>query len=323
VTSLVSRLIGSHDPRLQAIVDRVGRLRDRLDHPQLRDVRRLRSGTPEVLYVGESVLTFVGPHDEDQRNLPTMLADDLDLGSRLLALHGGGYHADLLATYLEIAATLPHRPRVVVVPLWVRGRFLPWIEHPRFGHVDVLRRLSAFDPAAPGPRGSLRRASTADFEDYYRRPHPTVLGDLTVGEYAQPLKARSLPRDEALRLLYAFHHGARLTQGSPAMDAVIRLGAAAKAMGCPVVAYETPLSVETGERVLGPEFRAVVEHNFAVMGAAYRTGAGADVEVLATGTAFSEQEFIDPTDGSEHLNESGRVRLAGLLAQGVRSQYGS
>lgn len=323
MTSLVSRLVGSHDPRVQAVVDRVGRLRDRLDHPQLRDVRRLRQGTPDVLYVGESVLTFVGPHDKDQRTLPTMLADELGLGPKLLALHGGGYHADLLAAYLEVAATLSHRPKVLVLPLWVRGRFLPWIEHPRFGHVDVLRRLAELRPSDSGPRGSLRRASPAEFEAYYDRPHVTLAGDLTVGDYARPLKARSLPSEQALRLLYAFHHGARLEAGGPALDAVTRLGAAAKALGCPVVAYETPLSVETGERVLGPEFRAVVEHNFAVMRAAFVAGAGEQSEILKTGMSFAEAEFIDPTDGSEHLGEGGRRRLAALLADAVRAQYGS
>ena len=173
----------------------------------------------------------------------------------------------------------------------------------------------------------LRRAgfggSPAEFEAYYDRPHVTLAGDLTVGDYARPLKARSLPSEQALRLLYAFHHGARLEAGGPALDAVTRLGAAAKALGCPVVAYETPLSVETGERVLGPEFRAVVEHNFAVMRAAFAAGAGEQSEILKTGMSFAEAEFIDPTDGSEHLGEAGRRRLAALLADAVRAQYGS
>lgn len=323
MTSLANRLVGSHDPRVQAAVDRVGRWRDRLDHPQLRDVRRLRQGTPDVLYVGESALTYVGPFDSDQRNLPRMLADELGLGQRLLALHGGGYHAELLAAYLEIAASLEHRPRVVVLPLWVRGRFLPWIEHPRFGHSDALRRLAALEPGSAGPRGSLRRAPSSAFEKYYRRPHSTLVGDLTVGDYARPLKARSLPPEQALRLLYAFHHGGRLVEGSPELAAVTRLGVAAGALGVPVVTYETPLSVETGERVLGPEFRDLVEHNFAVMRSAYRAGAGGEAHILATGSAFAESEFIDPADGSEHLSEKGRRRLAGLLADAVTAQYGS
>lgn len=276
-----------------------------------------------MLYVGESALTFVGPNDQDQRNLPRMLDDELGPGPTLLALHGGGYHADLLAAYLEIAARLEHRPRVVVVPLWVRGRLLPWVEHPRFGHAETLRRLAGLDPAAGGPRGSLSRAPSSAFETYYRRPYATLAGDLTVGDYARPLKAGSLPPEAALRLLYAFHHGARLVEGSPAMSAVTRLGAAARALGVPIVTYETPLSVHTGQRVLGPEFRDVVEHNFAVMRSAYRAGAGAQADVLGTGSAFAEADFIDPADGSEHLNEQGRKKLAAILARAVRDQYGS
>ncbi len=322
MSSLASRLVGSHDPRVLAVVDRLGRLRDRLDHPQLRDVRRLLAGTPDVLYLGESVLTFVGPHDKDQRNLPAMVQAELGGEVSVLALHGGGYHADLLATYLEIAATVPHRPRVLVVPLWVRGRFVPWIEHPRFGHKEVLETLKQIEPGR-APRGSLRRAGAEEFERYYRLPHPTLVGELMVGDYARPLKAGALPPEEHLRLLYAHHHGGLLEPGSPQLDAVTRLGRAAQALGCPVVTYQTPLCIATGERVLGPAFTTRVAQNFAAMDQAYRLGAGPDASILATGRAFEDSEFIDPADGSEHLNEAGRRRLARILADAVAAQYGS
>jgi hypothetical protein len=315
--SLLTALAGSDDPRLLRLKDRLGRTYDRLDHPQLRDARRLlratRDGAPEVVYFGESVLDFVGPRDTDQRRLPTMLADQL--GGSLLAVHGGGYHAELLATYLELLAQRPHRPRVVVLPLWVRGRFLPWIEHPRFGHVDALARLGALGPQTPPwrVRGSLRRATAADFAAYYRLPHPTLLGDLTVGDYAVPLKAGTVADpQERLALLYAHHHGALLRDGSDALAAVTRMGEAARALGCGIVAYQTPLSVQTGTAVLGEAFHERVQANFDLMDRAFGG------PVLPTGMAFDEAEFIDPTDGSEHLNERGRARLAGLLADAVR-----
>ena len=295
---------------VEDLKDRAGRLRDRLDHPQLRDARRLLGSTADVVMLGESVLVWVGPHDRDRRTLPRMVADGLAPDASLVAVSGGGYHAELLTAYLELLARLPHRPRAVVLPLWVRGRLQPWIDHPRFGHHDALQRLRGLDAttAAWRVRGSLKRGG--DWGAYYRVPYETLLGPGTVGDYAVPLKDGSVTGDDRLRLLYAYHHG-----GVIEATAFTRLGAAAAALDVPVVVYQAPVSVQTGERVL-PGLTARVAENLAAADAAFR--AALDVPVLQTGTAFGEDEFIDPTDGSEHLNERGRRRLAGLLVEGVR-----
>lgn len=312
---MLRALGASNHPRVLQLRAQAGRLADLVDHPQLRDARRLLRATQDVLLLGESVLDFVGPQDHDPRRLPVMLQDLLGPDVSLLAVHGGGYHADLLASYLELLAHRDYRPKVLVVALWARGRFAPWIAHPRFGHHDALARLAALDPATPAwrVRGSLRRGSAADFEAFYRLPHPTLAGDLLVGDYARPLKAGA----GDLRLLYAYHHGALIEPA--ALAAVTRLGAAAKALGCAVVAYQTPLSVETGAALLGPAFTERVAVNFIALDAAFQGGAG-DVPILPTAQAFSAAEFIDPADGSEHLNDRGRLRLAGLLAEAVRAR---
>ena len=143
----------------------------------------------------------------------------------------------------------------------------------------------------------------------------TLAGDLTVGDYARPLKAGGLVEAERLRLLYAYHHGAALD--AAALDAVTRLGAVLARLGCAVVAYQTPICVETGVRALGPELASLVTANFAAMDAAFQWGV--DTPVLQTGTAFGELEFIDPDDGSEHLNSVGRQRLAHLLVAETRA----
>lgn len=316
----VRLLAASEHPTVVRLRDRVGRARDRLDHPQLRDARRLLAAADhaslDVLFLGESVLNFVGPEDADRRRLPTMVADGLGPAGDLLAVHGGGYHAELLATYLELLEQRGHRPKAVIVALWVRGRFAPWMAHPVFGHLDAMARLQAIDPgvAAWRVRGSLRRPPY-DSTVFHAVRHATMAGDLTVGDYARPLKAGDLVGAERLRLLYAYHHGAALD--AAALTAVTRLGAVLARMGCAVVAYQTPICVETGVRALGPELAALVTANFAAIDAAFQRGV--DTPVLQTGTAFGVLEFIDPDDGSEHLNSVGRQRLADLLVAATQT----
>ncbi len=310
MTSLLARALASENPAVTRLVSRAGRLRDRLDHPQLRDARRILHTSADVVLMGESVLNFVGPDDADTRTLARMVADGLP-GLTTLALHGGGYHAELLTEYVRLLATRPARPKVVVVPLWLRGRLRPWIEHPRFGHVEAMRRLRALEPSTPPwrVRGSLRRETSAEFERYYTLPYTSLLGERSIGDYARPLKRPGMDPVERLRVLYAFHHGSPvLPEG---LVAVTALGEALRDLGCAAFAYETPVSVQTGERVLGPDFRSTVAENFAAMGKAF---AG---DVIETGTAFGEDAFIDPTDGSEHLNDRGRAELAAILLEQI------
>lgn len=297
---------------LEPVKDRVGKLRDRLDHPQLRDARRLIRSDADVVMLGESVLVWVGPHDRDRRTLPVMVRDGLRPVATLVSVSGGGYHAELLAAYLDLLAGLPHRPRAVVLPLWLRGRLRPWIEHPRFGHHDALVRLRRVDPSSPAwrVRGSLRRGG--DWSAYYAVPYETLLGPGTVGDYVLPLKGRQVTGDERLRLLYAYHHGGLVEPGG-----FTALATAARHLGVPVVAYQAPVPVVTGERVL-PGLTERVAHNFALADAAFRSVL--DVPVLQTGTSFAEDEFIDPADASEHLNAKGRRRLAELLVAEVRAR---
>ncbi len=310
MTSLLARALASDNPALTRLVSSAGRLRDRLDHPQLRDARRILRTSADVVLLGESVLNIVGPDDADPRTLARMVTDGLP-GLTTLAVHGGGYHAELLTQYVRLLASRPSPPKVVVVPLWLRGRLQPWIEHPRFGHVEAMRRLRALEPSTPPwrVRGSLRRETSADFERYYMLPYASLLGERPIGDYARPLKRPGMDPAERLRVLYAFHHGSPvLPEG---LAAVTALGEALRDLGCASFAYETPVSVQTGERVLGPGFRSTVADNFAAMGKAF----GGDI--IKTGTEFGEDAFIDPADGSEHLNDRGRTRLAAILLEQI------
>ena len=161
--------------------------------------------------MGESVLSFVGPDDRDRRPLPAVLDDLLGPGTSLLAVHGGGYHAELLAAYVDLMRGRPAVPRVVVVPLWVRGRLRPWVEHPRFGHVEALRRLRRARPRHPALAGA-RLAAPADAAPTSRAstacPTPPCSGRLDGRRLrAAAQGAAASRRPERLRLLYAYHHG--------------------------------------------------------------------------------------------------------------------
>lgn len=307
----------------------------RVDNAEVRGARVLlktvRRNPPDVVYLGDSAVSFVSAADDDRRRLYRMVADSLGTDITLHPLHGGSFHPALFAEYARLIAAAKRRP-LVVLPLCVRVRTLPWIEHPVFGHKAATEFLRTVGPSTPAwrVRAGFTRPTEADFAKFYPLPHPTWAGQLTVGDYVRTLKNAAetgLNDDDRVKLLYAYHHGGIIEPDSVHLDAITRLATTLRELGCPVVVYQTPVPVETGDIFYGPAFSELIRRNFELLDAAYRRGSGDGdgdgAEILQTGMDFSPAEFIDPRDGSEHLNQSGRLRLAATITAAAQARLGA
>jgi hypothetical protein len=293
----------------------------RVDNPEVRHarrlVKRLRAEPPDVLYLGDSTTLWVSGEDADQRRLGQMIRDELTDVADVEVIAGGGYGPELHEAYLRLVAASSARP-LVLHSLCFRV-LAPLIEHPAYGKRKELAAVRNLDPEGPlwRLRASVPKPGPEEFERFYRLPHRTLIGDLTVGDYVQPLKNGSLGPEEFVRMLYAYHHGAELVPDSAGIRAVTELGGRLRELGCRTVAYQTPVPVRTGAELFGPRFEELIRRNWQVMDAAYRQGRGEEATILQTGSVFAPDEFIDPDDASEHLNERGRTRLAKMIAAEV------
>jgi len=267
--------------------------------------------------MGDSATSFVAGHDTDRRPLFEMIADEISPEVRLTTVHGGSYTPPLYDAFLRLLDPA-HMPRVIILPLCARVRTTPWVEHPTYGHKNAIEFLRHVDPAARlrQIRRGFPRPTGEDFADFYQLPHPTWAGDWTIGDYVNRLKG-ARQDDDWVRLLYAYHHGGVVTPG-PALDAVTALGERLRSLNTAVVVYETPIPVEKGAEMHGPEFRDLAECNLELLGAALRKGYG-PIEVVRTGLEFTTAEFIDWRDGSEHLNQRGRLHLAERVGAALRT----
>ncbi|HWD53443.1 MAG TPA: hypothetical protein VG412_13665 [Acidimicrobiales bacterium] len=303
---------------------------DRIDNETVRRarglLRRLRSDAPDVIYLGDSALSIVGSNDSDRRRLDAMVADLLGDGVSVKGVDGASYHAELFDALLRLVEATPHRP-LLLVPLCVRVRTPQLTEHPIYAHkqaVEFLRRVD-LSGGAWRVHAAWPRPSGSDFDAYYRVPHPTLLGNWTVGDYLASMSESQRAGDEDARIktLYAFFHGGLLEPGSPELESVTRMGSTIRALGCQAVVYQTPVPVETGVASLGQALADRTAANFAMLNAAYRLGAGEDAEIVESGTCFSASEFIDPTDATEHLNDIGRLRLAEMVVASIKRRRAS
>lgn len=301
-------------------------VRRRLDNPEVRAgrrlVERLQAGPLDVLYLGDSAAVFTAPDDADQRTLTQMLLDDLGTDVQVHAVAGGGYGPQLQEAYVRLVVPSGQRP-LVLFPECIRLAYRAWTRHPVYGYERATRALLAADPNGPTwrIRAALPPHTEAQMREHDTRRHVTLAGKTTVGEHRVPLKdprGHGLSDDEQQALLYAYHHGGRLEDGT-GLPRTLALGATLRAHGFPVVAYQTPVPVERGTELLGDVLDDLVRLNFLDLDRAFAEGYGPH-DVLQTGRSFGTSDFIDPTDASEHLNEHGRLRLAAILSAAVRER---
>jgi hypothetical protein len=302
---------------------------NRIDNEPVRQARhllkRLRNDPPDVLFLGDSAISFIDQRDTDRRRLYTMVDDALGPDVSMHVVHGASFNHDIYDAYLHLLEATPHRP-VLIVPNAIRIRFMPWLVHPVHSHRRALQKIRSIDPhgAAWKVHGSWPGPTQAEFDEFLKVPYPTLLGDWTVADYVVPLTSTTSTIDakERTRLLYGYHNGGLLTAGGPELDGVTRMGKTIRDLGLTAVVYQVPVPVITGREILGQEYFDRVVHNFAVLDEAYRIGAGEDAEIIQAGVVFGPDEFIDPSDGVEHFNQAGRTRLSAMIVDGYKRATG-
>lgn len=302
---------------------KVRRQVSRFDNAEIRKGRTLagkaRKGVPDVLLFGDSMTSFTAPYDDDRRPFHRMLKDAFDPSLSFHAVHGGSFNPLLVNEYVRLLGSGRARP-LVVVPLTVRVRTLPWMEHPAYSHRRASAFLASLDASAPlrRIRKGLRVPPPEEWERFYALRFPTWAGDLTIADYVHPLRGRPLSEDlDDARLLYAYHHGGEMLPGEP-LDAVQELGERLRRLDVPVVAYQTPVPVEKGVELHGFKFRELAERNHALLEAAFLAGYG-EAPVVRSGVSIPTRDFIDWRDGSEHVNQRGRLHIVEQVTAAARS----
>jgi hypothetical protein len=279
-------------------------------------VRALRSGRPDVLFLGDST-SYAFHVDGDLRPVPTMLRRLLKSQS-VFSMGNAGYFADIHDAYLGLVEQSDVRP-IVITPLATRMHIHNWRFHPAYTYaqeIAAIRALSLADPHVPKLPKSKPPAEA--FTEFRAMPCRTVLGEFPVGYYIKQVQREDLPQEERSRWWYAYLHGSEIVDG-PHLDLLRKEGQTLARLGCPVVAYQSPIDVATGTRLLGEEWARVVQHNLDLVEQTLLDSVGPKATVLRTGTAFATYEFNNPADAIEHLRGPGRRRLAHMLADAVRT----
>lgn len=309
------------------------RMRDQLVDPQVRQLKQvlaqMRSGKVDILYLGDSSATFFGPRDADQRRLPDMLAEELGPDFDLTLISGAGYNPALYAEFVRILATLPQRPRAVVLTRALRTCGARHVrEHPEYGYQRSIATLRAVPDADHRMRAVSRanRRTPEDVARFHALPVTTRWQrGRTVGDYLEQVRGRrnGPERLEVQQALFDYFHGETYGPDFAGLPDLRVLAERLRDYGVPVIHYWPPVPVERGEEYFPGEFEQHVRANFDVVRPVFEDTLGPLGHTAEYPFDTPDDEFIDSRDGSEHWNDVGRARVAKQMAALIREATGA
>ncbi len=291
--------------------------------PLLRDLQGAfheSNAAADVLALGDSVHYRISVTDADTRNLPVMLADELKESLSVHPLHYSAFHPIIYDAFVEMSLKLRRPPRIVALPLNLRSFSPQWCDRPEYAYEDMLALLGSHTPGAPPP--ILKRDGDFDLTSYHNAAVAFDMSPLdcnaafAVVTTAKKTATKNLDAWRA-RQLMIYHYTYRLTPEHKYVVGAARLVRRVQQAGSKAFVYLTPINTGFGVKVVGDAFRARVDENVEVIRAA--------LEAAAPGVVFKNyshalpsNDFFHPEEKTEHLNESGRMRLAHRLAEDLK-----
>jgi hypothetical protein len=217
------------------------------------------------------------------------------------------------------------RPRLIIVPINLRSFSNTWVPHPLYRFEEyqrLIRHDSLFYSLAHRPLAALRWYDGVEgSQDDYDRA-PIYDGDHLVGLQG-PLAqtafhgAGGASREERLRTAFVMRYAAHLRAEEPRVEALRSLALVLRDRHVAALFYLTPVDWQEARRLAGPSIVGHIEHNARLL-TSVLTGTGATVKdwsLLLDHDAFSWDELPN-----EHLKETGRRELAGLIVSAAQAQ---
>ena len=287
---------------------------------------------PEVLLLGDSSSLFVSRFDVSRRPLLEITARRLAPLRTCVVAHFG-WHLGVHRGIVQAVASLPCRPRVVVLPVNLRQFSPQWAENPNFQFTDLMRAAVDFsvDPSGgvpavpPFPRGDLTRGQNADADAWGRFRSVRVpcawRSQETIGDHLDLIvtsPADATARSQRLRDVFAFHW---LPGDKP--ERVHALGDAvriAESFGARVVVQLSPINCDAGTRFIGAPFEDLIAQRIDDVTRVCRDAVrDRDQFVLEDLTHLLPSErFFYEADPTEHYDEIGRAAVAARTARAVQ-----
>lgn len=294
----------------------------------LLEAYRAEGPAPDVLLLGDSVMSSVSREDSNRRPLADMLCERLHPLS-VCAVHAPAFHCGIFLSLLSALSRCEQHPRLVVLPINLRSFSPQWALNPKWQCGDLsaaIDRYLSFPTVEIGSRrykdGAIRRCRyLLTRVEFPNRPGVRV-SDINSIIRSRPVSYEG--RKARLQTIFEFHYMFSLDEDHFRLTELRDLLDQATELRSELLAYVVPLNTQAGSELFGPGFADVIADHVGRIAYVLGQRDGAPGIAFADFSALlSSRQFFHAYEATEHLNESGREVLSKEVAHRILAIVGN
>lgn len=228
------------------------------------------------------------------------------------------YHA--LLSLLDVTR---RKPRLVVLPINIRSFSPQWDLEPSWQFDREIKLIDEYISSHKKHIPVINKLSSGSF-DYERFDATTVKYPLTafdtIGQFRLVINGK--PRTEEQfrfrkKQIFIFHYLHKLSVAHPKIKALTQLVKKISAWDVRLLIYITPVNSQAGDRYVGDQFSELFKANIQVIHKILNPYLSSKMKLLDLSSVLPPDDFFNPGDPTEHLNENGRLFLASKLFETI------
>ncbi|HND50237.1 MAG TPA: hypothetical protein PLL95_16840 [Anaerolineales bacterium] len=283
---------------------------------------RWRRGA-DILYLGDSVVERISWHDTDKRTLDQMTADFLPNGIRLMSIARAAYHFRIYYHLLNVLQSMRNRPQLVILPINMRCFSPQWDLNPSWQFEEEIQYLKAYSATRRVPAIRINAEALTFSEAERNLELDLPFTDMTRIWQFLDLINNTPPDPEGKfqrrRQIYIFHYLNALRSNHRRLQDLARILDLLDELNIQVLMYSTPVNYQGAIRHVGEGFVDGIRGNMAtllsVIHPYLREG---QVCFFDLQEYLTSDDFFHVDEMTEHLNQSGRLKLAQRLASEIK-----
>jgi hypothetical protein len=280
--------------------------------------------SPEILYLGDSVLERISKEDVDRRTLDQMVADYLVGKKHLLCISHPAYHLKIYYYLLKIFTRTRQKPKQVILPINMRNFSPQWDLNPAWQFDEEINAVKNY---LENPRRKFQlfkySSSTYVLSEAEKRMEVTYpFTSLNrIGQFNELINSKPTTDSEKLyrkTQIFIFHYLHPLTPAHPKILFLIKTLEMLRELKISVLIYITPINYQGGERLVGDGFINLIRANVDVIRHSIALFLdNQDVRFMDLEETLTSDYFFNSDEASEHLNQHGREQLAKTIANEI------
>uniref|UniRef100_I2Q731 Uncharacterized protein n=1 Tax=Desulfovibrio sp. U5L TaxID=596152 RepID=I2Q731_9BACT len=286
--------------------------------------KSLNNGEAKFLYFNDSVMGGHNDH-EPRTTIAEMVADRLQV--KITPVNRAGYTAVLYREYAAMASLAKDKPLLAIISINLRtfcdqcffeskweyagnNYYLHLLSHPP-RLIDVIR-------SAVSGRGGDERY----WDQYLDEMKTDRYKELFIKfksqqeDFFEGIGSGLDEEDRARGRHFVENYIFDIDLQHPMLQSLLQTATQFKSSGTKVVFYITPIDVQGGKSLVGPDFEPIIKKNVKVIKEAL---AEIGVDCLDMSSDLPTDRFVDREYACEHLDFAGRAHVASRLGDWLRA----